>query len=417
MICLLLLFRLYTVPLLQPMMNRDLSVRVPSLMPATSRPSPLLFAVLCFAMAAALTADAQQGRPAPGGPAVAIRKVEGRIGAAAVHMLDGHLKRGGMVRTVPSPNGVHRVEMELAPGNKLIGRLLSPAGKELFERDYDRSDLDHDIRQLADDIVLTLTKRPGIATSQIAFVSTRNGRREIFVCDYDGRNVRQITRDGRENVSPAISPRGRKLVLTTHAPGFADLMVLPLAGGKPQPLARQPGAKTGAAFSHDGKQIAYTLTSGNNADLYVVDSDGGKPKRLIASPAIETTPAWSPDGKQIVYSSNGGGSPQLYVISAKGGKPRRLHTGHPDCRKPGWSPDAASIVFVSGGAQPAVTVFDLRSKRSRVLSAGDDPAWGADSRHITFVYQGNLYVTDTYTGQSRAIVSGMGAISEPSWTW
>ena len=84
---------------------------------------------------------------------------------------------------------------------------------------------------------------------------------------------------------------------------------------------------------------------------------------------------------------------------------------------PGWSPDGSGIVFVSGGAQPAVTVFDFRSKRSRVLSAGDDPAWGADSRHVTFVYQGNLYVTDTFTGQSRAIVSGMGTISEPSWTW
>lgn len=394
-------------------MYRDSQLRpLPSMRFAP--PARALFFSLCLCLAGVCSAVAQQ---ASAGPAVAIRKVDGRVGSAAVQLLDSHLRNGGMVRTVPSPNGANRVEMELAPGNKLVGRLLSSTGKKLFERDYDRSDLDHDIRQLADDIVLALTGRPGIATSQIAFVSTKNGRREIFVCDYDGRNVRQITRDGRENISPAISPRGRKLVLTTHAAGFADLMVLPLSGGNPQPLARQPGAKTGAAFSHDGKRIAYTLTNGNNADLYVVDSDGGKPKTLIASPAIETTPAWSPDGKQVVYSSNGGGTPQLYVIAAKGGKPRRLNTGHADCRKPGWSPDAAAIVFVSGGAQPAVTVFDLRARRSRVLSAGDDPAWGANSRHITFVYQGNLYVTDTYTGQSRAIVAGMGTISEPSWTW
>ncbi len=380
-------------------------------------PIPLLLSGLILMSLAAFPQVSAYGQQNGQQPALAIRKLQGNIGAAAVQMLDNHLQQSGAIRLVAAPAGAFQAEMELAPGNKLVGRLLSPAGKKLFERTYNRSDLDHDIRQFADDIVLSATKRPGIATSQIAFVSTKSGRAEIFACDYDGRNLRQITRDGRNNISPAISPDGRHLVHTSHAPGFADLVNITLDGGGAKPLVRQSGAKTGAAYSRDGELIAFTLTANGNSDLFTVDAGGGKIKALIATPAIETTPAWSPDGKQIVYSSNGGGTPQLYLIPAKGGKPQRLETGQPDCRKPGWSPDGATIAFVSGGQQPAVTLFDLRSKTSRVLVAGDDPAWGADSRNLVFVYQGSLYRTDTLTGKSQPIVSGMGTISEPSWTW
>jgi len=349
-------------------------------------------------------------------PPVAIKKVDGNLGAAAIQMLDRHLRQSGTVQPAASPNGAHIAEIRLELGNKLTGKLISPKGKKLFEREYNRSDMDHDIRQFSDDIVLAITKRPGIATSQIAFVSDKSGSNEIYVCNYEGRNVRQITRNGRNNLSPAFCPRGFRLMHTTHVPGFADILRIDLTRAHPAPLVNQQGAKSEAAFSTDGKLAAYALTVNGNADLYTIKADGGKPKLLIASPAHEATPSWSPNGKQIVYSSNGGGTPQLYLISSKGGKPQLLPTGQADCRKPCWSPDGRSIAYVSGGTRPAVTIHDLPSRKSRVLSAGDSPSWGANSRHLVFAYQGNIYRADTATGKSIPIVSGMGRTSDPSWT-
>jgi len=349
-------------------------------------------------------------------PPVAIKKVDGNLGAAATQMLDRHLRQSAVVQTVTAPNGAYIAEIRLELGNKLSGKLISPKSKKLFEREYNRSDMDHDLRQFCDDIVLAITKRPGIATSQIAFVSNKSGSNEIYVCNYEGRNVRQITRDGRNNMSPAFCPRGLRLMHSTHAPGFADILRVDLTRAQPTPLAKQSGAKSEAAFSADGKRVAYALTVNGNADLYTIKASGGKPKLLISSQAHEATPSWSPNGKQIVYSSNGGGAPQLYLISSKGGKPQLLATGQADCRKPCWSPDGRSIAYVSGATRPAVTVYDLPSRKSRVLSAGDSPSWGADSRHLVFSYQGNIYRTDTATGKSVPIITGMGVASDPSWT-
>ncbi len=353
---------------------------------------------------------------ASGLPAVAIKKVDGNLGAAATQMLDRHLRQSDAIQPVTSPNGAHIAEIRLELGNKLRGKLVSPSGKKLFEREYNRSDMDHDLQQFCDDIVLAITQRPGIATSQIAFVSNKSGSNEIYVCNYEGRNVRQITRDGRNNLSPAFCPRGLRLMHTSHAPGFADILRVDLTRAQPTPLVKQQGAKSEAAFSADGKRAAYTLTVNGNADLYTIKADGGTPKLLIASPAHEATPSWSPNGKQIVYSSNGGGAPQLYLISSNGGKPQLLPTGQADCRKPCWSPDGRSIAYVSGGTLPAVTIYDLPSRKSRVLSAGDSPSWGANSRHLVFAYQDNIYRTDTATGKSVPIISGMGSSSDPGWT-
>ena len=54
---------------------------------------------------------------------------------------------------------------------------------------------------------------PGIAESQIYFVSSRSGHKEIWVMDYDGANQRQITHLG--SISSVSADFARRL-----APGF-----------------------------------------------------------------------------------------------------------------------------------------------------------------------------------------------------
>jgi hypothetical protein len=44
--------------------------------------------------------------------------------------------------------------------------------------------------------VLALTGFPGIASTRIAMVGNATGHKEIYICDADGENLRQVTRDG-----------------------------------------------------------------------------------------------------------------------------------------------------------------------------------------------------------------------------
>jgi TolB protein len=87
---------------------------------------------------------------------------------------------------------------------------------------------------------------------------------------------------------------------------------------------------------------------------------------------------------EIIYSSDDRGGPQLYRISAGGGSARALSTGSSYCTEPNWSPDGKKVAFNtrSGGFQ--VTILDLASGNTRTVGEGQDPAWGADSRHLIF---------------------------------
>jgi TolB protein len=95
--------------------------------------------------------------------------------------------------------------------------------------------------RFADDIVETVTGHKGIASTRIAFASSRTGRKEIYTADYDGANVRQLTRDGTISVAPALAPDGSKLAYTGYQSGYADIYLIELASGARSRIVKFPG--------------------------------------------------------------------------------------------------------------------------------------------------------------------------------
>ena len=71
--------------------------------------------------------------------------------------------------------------------------------------------------KFADEIIFRLGGGiAGIAESQIFFVSSRSGHKEIWAMDYDGANQHQITHLGSISLSPRISPDGSRLAFSSH---------------------------------------------------------------------------------------------------------------------------------------------------------------------------------------------------------
>jgi TolB protein len=60
--------------------------------------------------------------------------------------------------------------------------------------------------------------------------------------------------------------------------------------------------------------------------------------------------------------------------------------------------------------------MDLQSGSVRTVGEGEDPVWGADSRHLIFASGSSLVRLDTQTGTRVTLVSGAGRISEPTWS-
>ncbi len=294
-----------------------------------------------------------------------------------------------------------------------VGSVKDRGGKTVLQNSYDGSARGK-VHAFADDIVETLTGTKGIAHTKIAFVATKTGKKEIYTCDADGAGVVQLTHDGAISVAPNLSPDGRKLAYTGYQSGYADVYEINIGSGARSRILKYPGTNSGAAYSPDGGRIAVTLSKDGNPELYVTGGLGAH--RLTRTPGVESSPTWSPDGSEIIYSSDDRGGPQLYRIGAGGGSARALSTSHSYCTEPNWSPDGKKVAFNTRGGGFQVTILDLASGSTRTVGEGQDPVWGANSRHLIFASGGALVLLDTLTGQRTSLVSGLGRISEPTWS-
>jgi TolB protein len=342
-----------------------------------------------------------------------ISPLGGSEGAAATKtlqndlMLSGYFTLGG--------NAAYTARGS-ASGGSLQGQVVDHSGGTVLSKSYSGSARE-DAHRFANDIIETLTGNKGFATSKIAFIATRSGKKEVYVADYDGSNERQLTHDGVISVHPSISADGRRIAYTGYQSGYPDVYVIDLASGARNRIVNFPGTNSGAVFSPDGGRIALTVSKDGNPELYTVGVGGGSARRLTRTRGVESGPTWSASGDEIIYSSDDRGSPQLYRISASGGQGQMISTGHSYCTEPNWSPDGKKVAFnVRGGGEFEVAVLDLSGGGARIVSAGENPVWGADSRHLIFSQGGGLYLLDTVTSRKSKILDGLGKITEPSWS-
>ena len=344
---------------------------------------------------------------------VALSGIGGSDGAAASKVVQNDLNLAGWFAIV-QPGMASFTVSGTAAGGVLMGKVTKGA-ETVLEKTYSGSPRVA-AHLFVDDIVQTLTGHKGIATSTIAFISNRSGRKEVYLADYDGANGRQITHDNGLSVSPALSPDGRKLAYTGYQAGYADIYVIDLVTGARIRLVKFPGTNSGARFSANGTQLACSVSKDGNPELYVVGLGGGA-RRLTHTRGCESSPAWSPDGAEIIYASDEAGSPQLYRISSGGGRGQMIPTGFGYCTEPSWSPDGQRLAFnVRSGGGFAVAVMDVNGGAARIVAQGENPVWGADSRHLVYSTGSTISLLDVPTGKSIPVVSGLGKVTEPTWS-
>jgi len=384
--------------------------------------APGALALAAFAIACApFRASAQEA------PVITIRKGDqialavgtlgGAEGNAVTAILQNDLSLAGWFAMVDAARAGYTVG-GTAQGGQIQGTVTDRNGGVVLSRTYPGGR--RGAHQFADDIVETVAGKKGIASSRVAFVGTRSGRKEIYIADYDGSGISQLTNDGSISVGPNLSADGSRLSYTGYKSGYADIYVIDTGSGSRNRAVKFPGTNTGGAFSPDGGRMAATVSRDGNPELYVVGTDGGGARRLTRSRGAESGGSWSPDGSEIVFSSDDGGAPQLYRISSGGGAPRRIATGLGYASDPNWSPDGTKIAFTTrGGGGFQVAVHDLQTGQTRTLPTGgsaEDPVWGANSRHLIYAQNGAVYLLDSVTGRNLKVIEGVGRISEPTWT-
>lgn len=87
---------------------------------------------------------------------------------------------------------------------------------------------------------------------------------EIYVCDVDGKNLKQITHLGKANWAPFFHPSGKKIIFSSN---------------------------------HHSQR-------GYDFQLYMINLDGSGLERITTESYFNAFPMFSPDGKKLIFSSN-----------------------------------------------------------------------------------------------------------------
>lgn len=342
---------------------------------------------------------------------------EGSLGETALGKVRERLLETGEFVLV-EPGEEHRYTISgTASGGRIQGSVRTAAGKVLFTETYDHLTLRLNVLQFCDEIQGAILGRPGVGMTQIAFVSDAPGHREIFLCDADGSNVRQVTRDHSLCVSPALRNDASLLAFTSYVSGYPDIYMVDLRSNARRRIVNAPGTNSGAAFSPDGQRLAMTMSFAGNPELYVTNPGGFGGRRLTSTPWVEASPSWSPDGKKLLFTANPQGKPQLFIMPSTGGDPTPILTGYQYTTEPNWSPDGEKIAAtVRVNDRLSIIITDLTSGRTHLLAEGEDPCWGADARQIVYVHEGALILHHVERDTRRTILSNLGHLAQPSWS-
>ncbi len=277
----------------------------------------------------------------------------------------------------------------------------NPSAPLALQRIYRGAATDADVRrmahQFADDIIGVLSGgQTGIAQTQIAYASARNGNKEIWAMDYDGANQHQLTHLKSISLTPRWSPDSTRIAFTCFAPyrgvTSAQICIYSAASDRLIAFPRFRGTSGSPAWSPDGTQLAFMSSLNGDPEIYVTDASGAHMHRITFAAGVSTSPAWNPKtGQQMAFVSDRGGSPVLYVANADGSNVEKLNL--PDMGyviDPSWSPNGQLLAFSwrrpSGNYD--IYAMDIVSRQLIELTKdearNERPSWAPDGRHIVF---------------------------------
>jgi len=201
---------------------------------------------------------------------------------------------------------------------------------------------------------------------QLMFISSRAGARDIYVSRLrsDGSPSGEPARisTGLNAHSMALSSNGERIVYATYR-GRVNIWSLRIPTGAPVGIADAVPLTTGnqtiesISVSPDRRWIYFTSDRSGNSDIWRLPIQGGEPAQVTRDPADEFAPEQSPDGHWLAFYSMRGGTRDLWIRPLGPGEAVRLTDDRSENHAPHWSPDGTSLCY---GQESGSTDYSLR---------------------------------------------------------
>lgn len=177
----------------------------------------------------------------------------------------------------------------------------------------------------------------------------------------------------------AFNPNGDQVAVFVKKERGRNLLVINALSGEierniPMPKVEQ---QLSPAFSPDGSRVVFQAFSGNRADLFVYDLASDQLTNLTNDEFFDAAPTYSPDGKWIVYSSVVNGYAKLFRLDTSNPARRfQLTTGDWNDVDASVSPDGKRVFYASDrltGREAIEAAEKLEEDENKARRDGDLP--------------------------------------------
>ena len=240
--------------------------------------------------------------------------------------------------------------------------------------------------------------------SKIAFISDRDGNREIYLFELDWldgysqwvpRNLTNITNSNENEWTPTFSPIEDKIAYATYFPenDNYDIFLMDEDGSNKENLTNTTSYEKFPQFSPDGSFLIYQGWQKGKMDIFflsLIDKNNINVTRNHKSnDIISHGNSFTPDGESIVFTSERDGNRNIYTMRLNGEDLNQITSDLSNDYEPIFSPDGESIIFTSErDGNKEIYLYSLISKKIKNLTnnSGDDwnPRFYQDGRKIVF---------------------------------
>jgi TolB protein len=293
----------------------------------------------------------------------------------------------------------------------------------------------------ADEIFKSITGKESIFKSFVVFVSDKmSGKgkyvKELYMMNFDGRNVRRLTYHHQTVVSPAISNDKKSvlysLIALRNGKQNVDLYIMDLETRKSKLLSTRKGINSGGVFLPGDKKILLTLSYTGNAEIFELDIETKKLRYVTKHYADDVDPSVSSDGSLMTFLSSRAGRAMIYTLDpskAEKGVKRISFVGRFNAT-PRFSPDGKTIAF-SSWLDERFDIFRINSdgnglvRLTKDFGSNESPTFSNDGDFIAFSSQRvlskkkaiqNIYIMDKDGDILGPLTHNMGNCISPRWS-
>jgi TolB protein len=294
--------------------------------------------------------------------------------------------------------------------------------------------------EMANNVYKQIVGFDSIFKSRIIFVSDRNSRgsktvKEVYMMDFDGKNVTQITNHGGLVMSPSMSDDGHflvySLILNTGGKRNNNLYLMDLRTKESHIISNREGINSGAIFLPGGRSIALTLTISGNAEIYEMNLESKNLTKITNHFSSDVDPSVTSDGRLMTFLSDRAGKAMIYTLDPRGEERtvKRISFVGQFNATPRFSPNGKEIVFASW-LDNCFDIFKIGADGSGLtrltkdFGSNEDPSFSNDGEFIAFSGQRiisrhkadqNIFIMDGDGGILGAITQGFGNCTSPRW--